>query len=238
MPGPHPDRGGLLDPELGGHDVGGPEADAADVAREPVRVLRDQLDGVLAVGLEDPHRARGADPVRVQEQHDLPDHLLVRPAPDDAPGALGADPGHLAQPLGLLLDDVEHALAEGRDQPLGVDRADALDHAGAEVLLDPLGRGRRGGAQEGGLELEAVRAVVDPGPAGVDELARADRGGGADHGHEVALAADLDAQHAEAGLGVVEGDPLDQPGQRLALGGIGRARRRPGCGRAGQDGRR
>ena len=46
-PGPHPDRRGLLDPELGGHDVGGPEADAADVAREPVRVLRDQLDGVV-----------------------------------------------------------------------------------------------------------------------------------------------------------------------------------------------
>ena len=228
----------LLDPELGGDHVGGPEADAADVAREPVRVLRDQLDGVGAVGLEDAHRARGADPVRVQEQHDLADDLLVRPAPDDAPGALGADPVHLAQPLGLLLDDVEHGLAEGRDQPLGVDRADALDHAGAEVLLDALGRGRRGGPQEGGLELQAVRAVVDPGPAGVDELARPIAAAAPTTVDEVALAADLDAQHAEAGLGVVEGDPLDQPGQRLALGSIGRARRRPGCGRASQDGRR
>ena len=37
----------------------------------------------------------------------------------------------------------------------------------------------------------------------------------ADHGDQVALAARLDPQHAEAVLGVVEGDPLDQAGQGL-----------------------
>ena len=142
---------------------------------------------------------------------------------DDALGALGPDAGHLAQALGALLDDVEHRLAERLDQLAGVDRADALDHAGAEILLDALERGRRGGAQEGGLELQAVGAVVDPGAAGLDELAGADRGGGADHGDQLALAADLDPQHAEAVLGVVEGDPLDQAGQGLALGGRGGA---------------
>ena len=78
-------------------------------------------------------------------------------------GALRADAGDLAQPVGLLLDDVEHGLAEGRDQLLGVHRADAADHAGAEILLDALQRGRRGRLQEGGLELQAVGAVVDPG---------------------------------------------------------------------------
>ena len=55
-------------------------------------------------------------------------------------------------------------------------------------------------------------------PAGLDELAGADRGRGADHGHQLALAAHLDPQHAEAVLGIVEGDPLDQAGQGLALG--------------------
>ena len=49
----------------------------------------------------------------VQEQHDLADHLLLRPATDDPLGPLGPDPGHLAQALGALLDRVEHALAEG-----------------------------------------------------------------------------------------------------------------------------
>ena len=48
-------------------------------------------DRIGAVGLEDPHRPRGADPVRVQEQHDLADDLLLGPARDDALGALGAD---------------------------------------------------------------------------------------------------------------------------------------------------
>ena len=38
----------------------------------------------------------------------------------------------------------------------------------------------------------------------------------ADHGHQLALAADLDPQHTEPVLGVVVGHPLDQPGQRLA----------------------
>ena len=85
--------------------VGGPEADAADVARQPVGVLGDHLHGLGAVGLEDPHRPRGADAMGVQEQHDLADHLLLGPAGDDARGALGADAGDLPQALGLLLDE-------------------------------------------------------------------------------------------------------------------------------------
>ena len=47
------------------------------------------------------------------------------------------------QALGLLLDDVEHRLAECPHQFLGVDRANALDHARGEVLLDALGGRRR-----------------------------------------------------------------------------------------------
>jgi hypothetical protein len=35
----------------------------------------------------------------------------------------------------------------------------------------------------------------------------------ADHGDGVALAAHLDPQHAKAGVGIVEGDALDQAGQ-------------------------
>ena len=75
--------------------------------------------------------------------------LLLRPAGDDPRRPLGADAGHLAQPLGLLLDEVEHRLAEGPHQLLGVDRADAADHAGAEIPLDALERGRRAGLEEG-----------------------------------------------------------------------------------------
>ena len=107
--GPGPDHRRLLDPEPRRDLVGALEADAADVAREPVGVLGDHLDGIGAVGLEDPHRPRGADAMAVQEQHDLADHLLLGPALRDALGALGPDPGDLAQALGALLDRVEHA---------------------------------------------------------------------------------------------------------------------------------
>jgi hypothetical protein len=149
---------------------------------------------------------------------DRADHLRLGPAVLDALGALGADAGDLAQALGILLDGVEHRLGEGLDQLVGVDRANALDHARGEMLLDVLQRSRRGGAEERGLELQAVGAVVDPGAAGLDELAGADRGGGTDDGDQLALAADLDPEHAEAVLGAGVGDPLDQPGQGLALG--------------------
>ena len=62
-PGADPHHGGLLDPELRRDLVGGAEADAADVARQPVGVVADHLHRVAAVGLVDAHRPRGADPI-------------------------------------------------------------------------------------------------------------------------------------------------------------------------------
>ena len=98
----------------------------------------------------------------VQEQHDLADHLLLGPAAADPLGALGPDAGDLLETLGRLLDGVEHGRSEGLHQLAGVDRADALDHAGAEIALDAFQRGRRGGLEEGGLELQPMGAVVHP----------------------------------------------------------------------------
>jgi hypothetical protein len=81
----HADHRGLLDTQLLGDQVGGAEADAADVLGQPVGVLAHHLHGVGAVGLEDPHGPGRAHAMLVQEDHDLPDHLLVGPA--------GGDPG-------------------------------------------------------------------------------------------------------------------------------------------------
>ena len=72
------------DPELHRDLVGDLEADAADVARQAVGIGGDQRHRVGSVGLPDPHRARGGDAVRLQEDHDLADRLLVRPAGGDA----------------------------------------------------------------------------------------------------------------------------------------------------------
>jgi hypothetical protein len=51
--------------------------------------------------------------------------------------------------------------------------------------------------------------VVDPSPARLDELAGGDHRGVAENRDQITLPAGFDAQDAEAGLGVVEGDALD-----------------------------
>jgi len=106
-----PDHRGWFDAKPHGDGVGGLEADAADVAGQAIRVLRHHLHGVDAIGLENPHRARSADAVAVQEHHDLADDLLVGPGADDALGAHRADARNLPQALGRAFDHVEHRLS-------------------------------------------------------------------------------------------------------------------------------
>src|SRR6266568_615983 len=77
----------------------------------------------------------------------------------------------------LRLDDVEYLLAEGAQELLRVDRANAADHSRGEVLLDAFGRRWRGGLEEAGFELLAVSAVVDPAAGCRDPLPGRDRGG-------------------------------------------------------------
>ena len=88
---------------------------------------------------------------------------------------------------GLGLDHIEHLLAERPDQLAGVDRADAPDHAGAEILFDALDRGRFRCADEARLELLAMGAVVDPLPGGGDPFPGRHHGGVADHGDQFAM---------------------------------------------------
>jgi hypothetical protein len=45
--------------------------------------------------------------------------------------------------VGMRLDHVEDLVAKSPDQLPGVDRSDAADHAGREILLDALDRGWR-----------------------------------------------------------------------------------------------
>jgi hypothetical protein len=52
-----PHHGGLLDAKLHGDGVGGLEADAADVARQAIRVLGNDLDGAGPISLENPYRS-------------------------------------------------------------------------------------------------------------------------------------------------------------------------------------
>ena len=214
---PHPDHGGLVDAELDGDGVGGLEPDAANVPRKSVRVLGHDLHGVGAVGLEDAYRPGRSHTVAVQEHHDLAHHLLLRPGLGNALRTDRADAVHLPQAPGFHLDDIKHAFSECPDKLAGIHRADAPDAAGGEVFLHALAGRRRREAQEARLELLTVDAVVDPLPGRRDPFASGHHGGVAHHGDQIAVPARLGPQDAEAAVGAVEGDALDQAGQDLPV---------------------
>ena len=146
----------------------------------------------------------------VQEDHDLPDDLLLGPGVRDPLGPNRADAGDLTELIGLGLDNVEDLLPKGLDHLLGVDRADAADHPGAQIFLDPVDGARGRGLEKPRLELLAVGAIVDPFARCGDPLAGGDDGGMAHDGHQIAVSARFRPEHAEAVFGVVEGDPLDE----------------------------
>jgi hypothetical protein len=97
-------------------------------------------------------------------------------------------------------------------------RPDPFDHARAQVLFNAFERTRRDDAEVLRLELAAVGAVLDPPTFTFDVLTGRHLGDRAYYGDEVALAPGFDAQHAEAALGTMEGDPLDRPGEAIGRG--------------------
>src|SRR5262245_36821419 len=84
--GPNPDHCGLLDAEPHGDGVRRLEANAADIARQPIRVLRHHLDSVGAIGFEDTHRPRSTDAMAMKEDHDFAHDLLFGPGDSNAAG--------------------------------------------------------------------------------------------------------------------------------------------------------
>src|SRR4029077_835430 len=92
------------------------------------------LDGVRTIGLEDPHRPRRADTVAMQEDHDFPHCFLL--SSENSGSANWSNAIDFTQPVRCCLDDVEHLIAKGAHQLLGVNRANASDHAGREIIFD------------------------------------------------------------------------------------------------------
>src|ERR1700737_4565188 len=152
----------MCDTDLLGDGIGRQEPDATNVPGQPVWIFRDDSDGVLAIGLENPHGAGRRNAIAMQKNHDLANNLLIGPARGDLSGANFPDPIDLSQPRGRLLNDIEHGGTEGLDQPPGVYRTNTLDHPGAEVALDAGQRVRRRNPDEDRLELSAVLAIRDP----------------------------------------------------------------------------
>ena len=205
----------FLDAQLHGDGVSRLEANAADIARQPIRVLRHHLHGIGAIGFEDAHRPRCAHAMAVKEDHDFAHDLLFGPGSRDTAGSHWTNALDLTQALRLGLDNIEYFVAENAHQLLGVDRTDAADHAGGEIFLDAVDRARCRCAEEAGLELLSVNAVIHPFARCGDPFASGNCCGVSDHRHEIAVPPGLRPQDAEPILRIVERHALDEPRQHL-----------------------
>ena len=148
-----------------------------------------------------------------QEEHELPDFLLLVPALVDALEPLRPDPFDVQQEVGSLLEDFEGSLLVDCDDLGRQFRADTADRPRGQILLDPFRRGRMGRLEFFGLELLPVLSVDHPATAGLDMLPRRHRGRTACDRHQVFSSFDLHAEDGETILRVVERDSFDQARQ-------------------------
>ena len=159
-----------------GNTIGGMKADAVDVPCEPVGIGPDHLDRLRAIALVDPDGAVRAESMRVKKEHDVTDHFLLRPRILDSLATLPADALDFLKAFGLVLDDVEDLIPEFLHELGGIDRADPLDHAAAEVFLDPLQRSGGLGLELMGLQLDPMLTILFPGALCGHPFAGRDRG--------------------------------------------------------------
>jgi hypothetical protein len=150
------------DTQAAGELVGGLEPDPPHVGGQPIRFAADHLDGLIPVGLVDPHPQRGRHPNALQEDHHLLDGLLLGPGGGDHGRPFGAKPRDLDQPFGVLLDHLQGGLAEVVDDPLGHLGTDPFDQPRTEVAADSLDGGRQHGLVGLDLELPAILWVAGP----------------------------------------------------------------------------
>lgn len=73
--------------------VGRLEANAMNIQSQSVGVFTDLGDGVVTIGLVDPDCPADANTMGLEEDHDLPDSLLLSPGTCDLVDSLGAYAG-------------------------------------------------------------------------------------------------------------------------------------------------
>ena len=198
--------------------VRGDEADAEDVARQPVGVVLDDLDGVIAVGFVDLDGQAGGDAVALQEKHHLFDLLLFGPGAGDQIHPFAADAEHLVQALRFLFDDLQRFQPEFAHDAFGRHRADALDQPAAQVFLQAGDGGGQDRADRFSLELPAILGMRHPRAAQLDRLADIDAEHVADDRDRIARAVRRQLRDGVAVFFVVEGDAFDCAAQRFQHG--------------------
>jgi hypothetical protein len=130
-----------------------------------------------------------------------------------------SDPRHIPQLLGGRFDNFEGSDPERVDDSLCQLGTDAANHSRAEIFLDALGGGRRGGFEQIGFELQAMGAIGHPNADGVYELARRYRGGVPDDRDEVTFATRLHLQDGETIFLIVKSHPFDRADEHFTRSG-------------------
>ncbi len=138
------------------------KADAPDIAAEFIRVGLDDSDGVGSIPADDFRHFCDADAVGLAEDHIFAHRFVGVPTFADLRNFCRAEFGDFGKARGLMGKDVEGLFAEGLDDAVREDFADAADEAGGEIAFDAIeGLGREAG--DGiGFELFAVDFIDDP----------------------------------------------------------------------------
>ena len=151
--------------QLAGDAVCGDETDAEDVRGQPVGVLPHHFKRCRPVVLVYLHRVGGADAMTQEKLHHRADLPLGVPGLTNQGHAFGSDAGHFGQAIGVLFDDLQGRLAEVGHDAARHGRTDAAYEARAQVLANPLNRGRHGGLVMAHLKLLAEAGMLNPAPA-------------------------------------------------------------------------
>ena len=145
----------------------------------------------------------------LEEDHHVADRALLLPCGHERIGTRAAEAVHLTKTVGLLVEDLQGIEAEFLDDALRGDLADALDEAGAEILLDPCERRRHELGHARRAQLLTVVAIDLDLSTRADARTDRDLREHAHHGESVAPTRHEHLHDTEAVLTIFERDPLD-----------------------------
>jgi hypothetical protein len=109
------------------HFIGRKKANAIKIARQPVGVLSNIFNGIIAVFLVDTNGKKGADAVRLQKHHHFPDRTMVNPGISYHFKLLLSDSPYLRKSSNLLFKNIKRFVAKMFDNFPGCLGTDALN---------------------------------------------------------------------------------------------------------------
>ena len=210
QPAPGPQDGIMTESEFCADRVRRFKADARDIPRQQVRIGPYAHDGFLPVELKDPERTTRADPVAVQENHNVPHDPLLGPSRLDLLPPPRSDSLHIFQARRGIFNDLENLFAELGHHLLRINRTDPADQSAAEIFFNALEGGRGVATDIRRAQLHSMVAISLPAPFGRNPLAGRDGGHYSDHRNEVAPPLHLHFEHGKSCVLIMKGNPLDQ----------------------------